>query len=66
MNKNFIKWLSEQEYRYFVGDPLNDDTTQDWMLDEAIKSSKSKSGLWNWNKIVESEKWWVLNYEQQF
>lgn len=60
MHPEFIKWLSEQKYSYFTSDPINDDTTQDWILDEVIKFSKS-STIWSWDVMVKSELEWEQN-----
>jgi len=51
MHHEFIKWLSEQNYRYYKGDPLNDDTEYDWILDEVIEFSVSYN-VWTWEEIV--------------
>ena len=60
MHPEFIKWLSEQKYSYFTSDPINDDTTQDWILDEVIKFSKS-STIWSWDVMVKAELEWKQN-----
>lgn len=51
MHPEFIKWLSEQKYRFYNGDPLNDDTEYDWILDEVIEFSVSYN-VWTWEEIV--------------
>lgn len=63
MHPEFIKWLSEQKYSYFTSDPINDDTTQDWILDEVIKFSKS-STIWSWDVMVKAELEWTQNEQR--
>jgi len=52
MNKEFINWLSEQKYNYYEGDPLNNNTTQNWVIDEVVKFSVSFSVI-NWDELIE-------------
>jgi len=64
MHPEFIKWLSKQQYRVYTGDPLNDDTSQDWIIDEVIESSMCH-GVWTWEIMVRIELEWKQN-EQRF
>jgi len=60
MHPEFIKWLSEQKYSYFTNDPINNDTTQDWILDEVITFYKSPT-IWSWDVMVKAELEWIQN-----
>jgi len=52
MNKDFYNWLGKQKYRYYTGDPLNDDTKRDWIIDGVISSYRSSHKIWSWDEIL--------------
>jgi len=58
MNSEFTDWLSKQRYRYYRGDPVNDNTEQDWIIDGVMKptSLNISSSVINWDDLTEFSK----------